>query len=376
MDAVESRRWPAVMVDLETLGTSDDAAILEVGAVCFDLESRTMGPQFNAAISLKSNGEHYRRIDAETLAWWMGQWRERGGVPDLNDAAYAYEFPRAMFKFADFWQENAADDAEFWSRGSFDERIMFHALTQSEGAVPWKFYKVRDQRSVLDWEGVRMKKNSHSALEDAIAQVEALFVAVTMRQAAGGERAGAESAVISDQGKAFEAVEAFADLLIQRAGYLSTVTDGGGLNEIVLKDVHFTSGDEAYRLLRDAVLRRHEAKASEVRVRLWGDTVREDWKPVGDGGPTGARDRSVPPPYPLPDVAREAERFMGSLVSTEDLRELFLCALEPVSPLRAAEMKMRLRMKYPGLMKELETGAGCPGNGLGQDAPATRGGEA
>jgi len=364
MSGSNDRRWPAVMVDLETLGTSDEAAILEVGAVCFDLESRTMGPALQIHVSLKSNGKACRAIEADTLSWWMDQWRERGGVPDLDDEAYAHDFHRAMEKFHVFWDRFAGPDSQFWSRGSFDERILSHALRQAALEVPWKYYKARDQRSVLDWEGIRTGPAKHNALDDASEQVKALFRAVDYRQ----------GCVKKDQGEALEAVEAFADLLIQRARSISTATDHGGLKEIVLKDLHFTSGDEACRFLRDALLRRHEAKEMEVRVRLLGEEVREDWKPEGGGGvrsekcevgsePPKALEGGVERELPLPDVAR----FTGSLVSMEDLRELFLCALAPVSALRASEMKMRLMEKYPGLMKEM----GFPGNGLGQDAAAT-----
>lgn len=169
------KRWPAVMVDLETLGTSAKAAVIEIGAVCFDLETRTMGPRFETQISLESNGHHDRSIEPETLAWWMGRWRESGQVPDLT---VGDTVEGALWRFCDWWRDHAAEEgAEFWSRGSFDERIL-QDLTANLNTLPWDFWNVRDQRTVMAWtRTMRTAPVAHSALDDAVAQVEGLFEA-------------------------------------------------------------------------------------------------------------------------------------------------------------------------------------------------------
>ncbi|NQW82286.1 MAG: 3'-5' exoribonuclease, partial [Polaromonas sp.] len=62
------------MVDLETLGTVADAVILSIGAVKFDLDSDAIDDDgFYASISIESNQETGRRIQEDTLIWWMGQ---------------------------------------------------------------------------------------------------------------------------------------------------------------------------------------------------------------------------------------------------------------------------------------------------------------
>jgi hypothetical protein len=173
MSEQELKRWPAVMVDLETLGTSPKAAVIEIGAVCFDLQSRTMGPRFEARVNLESNGHHDRAIEPETLAWWMDRWRQSGRVPDLTEGK---SLEGALWEFSVFWAQNAAEEgAEFWSRGSFDERIL-QDLTANLNTLPWEYWNVRDQRTVTAWaKRPRRAEVAHSALEDALAQVEELF---------------------------------------------------------------------------------------------------------------------------------------------------------------------------------------------------------
>ena len=185
-ETTTKRRWPAVMVDLETLGTSAKAAVTEIGAVCFDLETLERGPEFFTRVTLESNGRHERAIEPETLAWWMGLWREAGEVPDLTEGTTLEE---AVWNFQEFWENHAEEAGEFWSRGSFDEVILRDAA-EPLGGVPWRFWNVRDQRTVTAWARVVRANASvaHSALEDARAQVEQLFACRRARKIRSAER--------------------------------------------------------------------------------------------------------------------------------------------------------------------------------------------
>jgi hypothetical protein len=57
-----------VMLDLETLSTAKDAAILQIAARVFDPEDGVCGPEFNAFI--RHPGGH---VDVDTVLWWMQQ---------------------------------------------------------------------------------------------------------------------------------------------------------------------------------------------------------------------------------------------------------------------------------------------------------------
>ena len=63
-----------VMIDLETLGTKADSVIISIGAVKFDLDSEQMDDNgFYASVSIDSNLERGRKIDEDTLLWWLQQ---------------------------------------------------------------------------------------------------------------------------------------------------------------------------------------------------------------------------------------------------------------------------------------------------------------
>ena len=63
-----------VSVDLETLGTVADAVILSIGAVRFDPDSNQIDDAgFYRSISIDSNLDHKRRVQEDTLIWWMKQ---------------------------------------------------------------------------------------------------------------------------------------------------------------------------------------------------------------------------------------------------------------------------------------------------------------
>ena len=68
-----------LMIDLETLATSTDAAVLTIGACKFDPKgddrdkaTRNM-PTFYRRIDLQSNLDLGRRVDENTLRWWCDQ---------------------------------------------------------------------------------------------------------------------------------------------------------------------------------------------------------------------------------------------------------------------------------------------------------------
>ena len=63
-----------LMIDLETLGTLADSVVLSVGAVKFDLDSDAVDERgFYGSVSIDSNLEAGRRIEEDTLLWWLKQ---------------------------------------------------------------------------------------------------------------------------------------------------------------------------------------------------------------------------------------------------------------------------------------------------------------
>lgn len=162
-----------VMVDLETLGTTADAVIISIGAVKFDVASDDIDDDgFYASISVESNLDKGRRIDEDTLIWWMGQSAEAQTVfkEPKEDLAAALDSLAAWF----------GDDDKLciWSNGaSFDIPMLEHAYRQHNWQTPWKFWNSKCFRT---WKGLPAAKKvsyekvgvAHNALSDAINQAK------------------------------------------------------------------------------------------------------------------------------------------------------------------------------------------------------------
>ena len=163
-----------IMIDLETLGTVADACILSIGAVKFDLDSTAMDDAgFYASVSIDSNLELNRRIQEDTLVWWMKQPADAQAV--FHEAKQSLS--DALHDFTD-WIGGGED--RIWSNGAdFDLPMVAHAYTQLSMEVPWKFWnsdcfrtykKLPGAKAVkLDMQGVK-----HNALADAVHQAKLL----------------------------------------------------------------------------------------------------------------------------------------------------------------------------------------------------------
>lgn len=161
------------MVDLETLGTVADAVIMSIGAVKFDLDSDAIEDGgFYASVSIESNLNMKRRIQEDTLIWWMGQSSAAHGV--FTEAKQT--LGNALRELSDWI---GSDSCLFWSNGAdFDLPMLAHAHTQHMMEVPWK-YNTRCYRTYKNLPQARQVKFiatgvKHNALSDALNQAKHL----------------------------------------------------------------------------------------------------------------------------------------------------------------------------------------------------------
>lgn len=172
-------KYPHIMVDLETLSSSPTAAIIQIGAVVFNIKE--LGPVFKVTIDLQSamaNGE----VSASTLRWWMSQSdkaRESvmNGDPSLFDALTS--FRRWVLYQAGISSHSYGDEAKnefkFWAHATFDFPILESASRSSNVALPYHHRQCRDLRTLEEFYGNRIEWPSragvhHDALDDAIYQ--------------------------------------------------------------------------------------------------------------------------------------------------------------------------------------------------------------
>ena len=160
-----------IMIDLETLNTTTDSAILTIGAVKFDPFDRdqlditkTRMDVFYEKVDLDSCDKLGLTTSDDTIEWWSKQ------SQDAQDAAFDPEgrldieeaFNR-LYKFC--WGAKRV-----WSNGAcFDIMICEHVFRKIGKAVPWNFWEIRDVRTAFDL-GIDPKRPpvlAHHALEDA-----------------------------------------------------------------------------------------------------------------------------------------------------------------------------------------------------------------
>jgi len=166
-----------LMIDLETWALHPGAAIRSLGAVFFDFDTGTLGPEFYMNVDDNSCDFMGMGINPETQRWWSEQ------SPEAQ-AAFAHPTPRhivyVLELFNDWIRVNTPDPKEMqvWSHGSvFDVAIVQELMRLCNLKEPWSHRGVRDTRTLI-WLGNlggeipwdEFVGTPHHALHDAIHQ--------------------------------------------------------------------------------------------------------------------------------------------------------------------------------------------------------------
>lgn len=160
-----------IMVDLETLGTSNRAAIISIGLVAFT------ATEILEQLHINVMANQGREIDSDTVMWWFGQ--EREALDALFNPAQVY-ISEALASTADFFYKHKP--YEVWAKPpSFDLAILHDAFCNSLVLAKrrvWPRKSERCFRTALalspDIGSVR-NKTPHSAIEDALHQTRILI---------------------------------------------------------------------------------------------------------------------------------------------------------------------------------------------------------
>ena len=167
-----------VMIDIETLSTSPNALILTIGAIIFNPK--------DDIIPLKDMKTFYKRIDIEsckvldldidnnTLKWWKTQSKEaRFEVFENKEREPIKDILIGLTNFI-------KNCKHVWANSpSFDCVILENVYKKIEMETPWKFWNLRDTRTVYALANISLKdfsdKNSaHNALNDCYSQIRCL----------------------------------------------------------------------------------------------------------------------------------------------------------------------------------------------------------
>ena len=166
-----------VMIDLETLGTGPDAAIIAIGAVLFEPSTGKIKSEFYYAV----DWDQGRTIDPETVKWWMLQSKEaRDGVARNSGWPLHHVLKCLRLWLQDFEDLSVDYDVLVWGNGAtFDISILEDAYGKDN--IPWHFCGIRDMRTIKalakDYvEKPEFKGTAHNALDDAIWQAQYVSV--------------------------------------------------------------------------------------------------------------------------------------------------------------------------------------------------------
>jgi len=159
-----------VMIDLETMSTASNAAIISIGAVLFN-EHNGIEEKFEVVVSLGSSMDYGLDVNASTVEWWMTQSDESREV----FKGPGYDLSSVLVGFIDWLQENCCEPSNtiLWGNGSdFDNVILANAYKACGLVQPWKFYNNRCYRTVKQIgakQGILLPTTGvkHNALDDA-----------------------------------------------------------------------------------------------------------------------------------------------------------------------------------------------------------------
>lgn len=165
------------MIDLETLSTRHDAAILSIGACQFDIETGNIGDSFTRHVALDDNPLR-GHISADTVKWWLRQ--DDAARMAIVENKNSRKLASCLFDLREFVLSHK--ETKVWSNGAtFDLVIVRSALDMHGMMTPWQYWQERDTRTLVDMAeritGINTAKAAtfngvkHDALSDAIHQV-------------------------------------------------------------------------------------------------------------------------------------------------------------------------------------------------------------
>lgn len=166
-----------LMLDLETMSTKPDSAIIAIGAVVAD-ENFNVVAEFEVCVD-PQDAMRYGRCDGETVLWWLQQqaWRKAwSGEASLLSA---------LHRLLDFLVPFQNQITEVWANPpSFDLVILKNALNQFNLEWPFSHRDERDFRTYWKMTCKRLKvdlnriepNEPHMPLSDCLAQIQSLKV--------------------------------------------------------------------------------------------------------------------------------------------------------------------------------------------------------
>lgn len=176
-----------IMVDIETLSTAVNAAVLSIGAVEFDPMSGKIERGFYRELDLSA--QKNRHIDASTVQWWVKQCLVNTDniafltKPDSHKNTLTF----VLFELGSFItgnEDNYVERAEGYEKialwacdPDFDIAILADLYKEHNLPTPWKYSEPKSVRTVrmltqIAGMEIPVQEADHNALNDCIRQAK------------------------------------------------------------------------------------------------------------------------------------------------------------------------------------------------------------
>jgi len=169
-------------LDLETLDVVQDAHIASIGYSIFNLYTGEILLTKELMIDMEE-AQPGRSISGSTVKWWLKQSDDARNriTRSYNDSCAVFSLSEALLVFSkdiDSYSSNT-----IWGNGSiFDVAIVESAFNSCSMFIPWKFFNVRDMRTIVaiaenlgfDKQSVKREGVYHSSGDDAKYQAQVI----------------------------------------------------------------------------------------------------------------------------------------------------------------------------------------------------------
>lgn len=174
------------MVDIETLSVHPDATVLSIGAVAFDPVIGLAPVSFESTLDRAQ--QKGRRIDSDTVAWWISQAEENPGAASVFHERRLEPVEHALRRLTEYYNHWCTEDSGVWANGPDFDLVILRSLYQDlDSKPPWTHKQHRCYRTLRGFAQeagleINIKPNlkPHNALSDA--QYQAEFTMESMKQ--------------------------------------------------------------------------------------------------------------------------------------------------------------------------------------------------
>lgn len=156
------------MLDLETLGTGSDSAIVSIGAVLFSIKEGIID-RIQTPINFDSVIKNGFSVTGNTIKWWLEQSEEARKELTKEEGV---DIHLALGTFTNFLK--GYEDVLVWGNGAtFDNVILKNAYTKLGYKIPWSYRGDMCYRTIRQmYPQVSYKRVGvyHKAVDDAETQ--------------------------------------------------------------------------------------------------------------------------------------------------------------------------------------------------------------